>query len=108
MICEVCENEFHGCWTDFYGEATCHICGAPYQLLEPSGATPNLKYPYLSLSQEWASVLGEYWRETGQICRLGMFLTGSYSGLAEEHKALTAWLRRKHPELLKKEAEVSP
>jgi len=101
MKCEVCDNEFVGTWTDFYGEQTCLTCGAPYQLLEPSGAKPGLTYPCCCLKDEFIPILREYYQETKRRVRLGTFLLpDDYPGLLEERKAFREWLQLKHAEWL--------
>ena len=100
--CEVCEQNFVGAWTDFFGEATCIQCGTPYQIREPSGAKPNQKYPQINIDKKWISVFKEYWQETRKRHREGTYLLPiDYPGLSEEGQQFRTWLQENHPELLK-------
>jgi hypothetical protein len=99
FVCEVCGNTFQGEWTDFYGEATCINCGTPYQLLEPYGAKPNIIYPHIGVDVKLIPIFKEYWKETHNIHREGMFC-GSY-GQVPKQEEFRNWLKAKHPEALK-------
>lgn len=100
--CEVCEQDFVGSWTDFFGEATCNNCGASYQIREPSGAEPNQKYPHICITEQWIPIFKEYWQKTHKRHREGMFLLpNDYPGLLEEQQHFREWLKESHPELLK-------
>ena len=99
--CEVCDEDFVGTWTDFYGEATCWNCGVPYQILEPSGAEPGGTYPHIKIKAEWIPIFREYWQKTRRRNRHGFFVTHSdRAGVVEEGKAFNDWLRTNHPELI--------
>ena len=101
--CEVCGSEFLGSWTDFFGEKTCWTCGAPYQILAPSGANPDATYPHLNLSEEFIPVLREYWEKTKRRARVGRYVRAQdYPGLVEERKEFVEWLRENHPEFAPK------
>jgi hypothetical protein len=97
--CAVCGNDFHGIWTDYYGEATCVCCGIPYQLLEPSGAKQGIIYPHLKIDEKFVPIFREYWNETHQMHREGMFLS-NYGQIPNQRK-FRDWLEERHPEVLK-------
>lgn len=100
--CEICGNEFHGAWTDFHGQATCNVCGTPYQLKAYSGAKPDEKFPRIDIKREWIWLFKEYWDETQRKFRHGMYIIPrDYPGVTEEHKAFNEWVKEKHPELIK-------
>ena len=101
--CEICGETLIVTWTDFYGQATCVNCGAPYQLLEPSGATKGLTYPYLDLNSEFKEVFKEYYQQTKKCCRIGTYVEHR-SGLREEHENFKKWLKQYHPKFLAKES----
>jgi len=107
--CEICGNIFVGNWTDFHGQATCNVCGAPYQLKDYHGASPEEKYPYITLKPDFIPIFKEYWEQTRKRCRLGTFLLlRDYPGVLEEQEDFKNWLKEKHPEWLqKKEREAS-
>ena len=98
--CAVCGNDFVGSWTDFYGEATCVVCGTPYQLLEPSGADPALTYPHISIDGNWLPIFKEYWNETHTMHREGVFMDDY--GQRSNQRLFRNWLQIHHPDLLEK------
>lgn len=101
FICEICGSQFRGQWTDLFGEATCSVCGVPYQILEPSGAKEGQTYPHINVKQKWIWLFKEYWENTRKKCRHGTYLLPhDYPGVLEERRDFDDWVKENHPEVL--------
>lgn len=94
--CEICENELHTSFTDFHAQATCNNCGATYMLW---GKRDDDEYPFLDFVPEFKTIFKKYWNETGERCRLGTWMSAP-SGVGDEQKKFTTWLKIHHPEWL--------
>lgn len=100
QICAICDSSpMSFQWSDYSGEAMCTNCGCPYQLKWGTDEQKKEnKYPYLSLSKEYLSVAKEYWDEKKKFVCYGMMLGGPRPGMNK----LVSWLRKHHPEFIKK------
>lgn len=84
-------------WSDYSGEGMCTRCGTPYQL-KWGGKTKEAegKYPYLNLREDFLPIARDYWKETQSFVHYGQSFSQD-QGIA----ALNAWIKQRHPELLK-------
>jgi len=100
MICEICENEFHGGnWSDFHGEQECMYCGNPIQVKDYHGAPEDEVYPHTKLNKDFIPIFKEYWNTFHRRCRLGTYM-GTPPEVREQLKHFTKWLKEIHPEWL--------
>ena len=97
--CLICDTEnFPGGWTDLNGEASCLICGTPYQIVNGTLLVGEV-YPRCNIDSAWLPCLRAYWQETRKPNWQGIFLGWRSQKQRIEAEDFADWVHV-HKELL--------